>query len=187
VNHHAIAQTRSQGKENQLVSDASAGVASSASDLCCESAVSSPPDKVPAVADAGEPADSSDVTLCGVSDEATPAAACAAACAAATTDWGGGAAAYNARLRGAGDGPVATGAGGGIRAKSIIGEKPIGDPCGKGGDGPPWPGTGGGICRCKSKGDAPGGSWRCKSRGDAPGGRFGQNICCAIDGGPLAG
>ena len=74
-----------------------------------------------------------------------------------------------------------------MRAKSIIGLKPIGDPCGSGGDGPPWPGTGGGICLCKSNGDAPGGSWRCKSRGDAPGGRFGQNICCAIDGGPLAG
>ena len=80
---------------------------------------------------------------------------------------------------------MATGAGGGMRAKSIIGEKPIGDPCGKGGDGPPWPGTGGGICRCKSKGDAPGGSCRCKSRGDAPGGKLGQNICWAILGGPL--
>ena len=114
----------------------------------------------------------------------TPAAACAAACAAATTDWGGGAAAYKALDRGAGDGPVATGAGGGMRAKSIIGLKPIGDPCGKGGDGPPWPGTGGGICLCKSKGDAPGGSCRCKSRGEAPGGKLGQNICWAILGGP---
>ena len=74
-----------------------------------------------------------------------------------------------------------------MRAKSIIGEKPIGEPCGSGGLGPPWPGTGGGICLCKSNGDAPGGSWRCKSSGDAPGGRFGQNICWAIDGGPLAG
>ena len=80
---------------------------------------------------------------------------------------------------------IATGAGGGMRAKSIIGEKPIGLPCGSGGLGPPCPGTGGGICRCKSRGDAPGGSWRCKSRGEAPGGKFGQNICCAIDGGPL--
>ena len=104
MNHHAIAQTRSQGKENQLVSDASAGVASSARDLCCESAVSSPPDNVPAVADAGEPADNSDVTDCGVSPEVTPAAACAAACAAATTDCGGGAAAYKALDKGAGDG-----------------------------------------------------------------------------------
>ena len=74
-----------------------------------------------------------------------------------------------------------------MRAKSIIGLKPIGEPCGSGGLGPPWPGTGGGICRWRSRGDAPGGSWRCKSSGDAPGGRFGQNICCAIDGGPLAG
>ena len=73
-------------EENQLVSDASAGVASSASDRCVDSAVFSAPLSVPAVADAGEPAESSDVTLCGVSDEATPAAACAAACAAATTD-----------------------------------------------------------------------------------------------------
>ena len=30
-----------------------------------------------------------------------------------------------------------------MRAKSIIGEKPIGDPCGSGGLGPPWPGTAG--------------------------------------------
>ena len=73
-------------EENQLVSDASAGVASSASDRCVDSAVFSAPLNVPAVADAGEPADNSEVALCGVSDEATPAAACAAACAAATTD-----------------------------------------------------------------------------------------------------
>ena len=73
-------------EENQLVSEASAGVASSARDRCVDSAVLSAPLSVPAVADAGDPADNSDVALCGVSDEATPAAACAAACAAATTD-----------------------------------------------------------------------------------------------------
>ena len=44
-------------EENQLVSDASAGVASSARDRCVDSAVLSAPLSVPVVADAGDPAE----------------------------------------------------------------------------------------------------------------------------------
>ena len=83
--------------------------------------------------------------------------------------------------RGAGDGP-------GDRRrrrharKSIIGEKPIGA-LAAAAAGPPGLGPVAGSA-AEIQGDAPGGS-ALQVDGEAPGGKFGQNICCAIDGGPL--